>query len=219
MRASDTPPGQAALALDLTLSSAKPPALHGDAGLSRKSALAGNASYYVSYTRLAAEGALTLNDRRVGVSGQSWMDHEFGTTGLGPDAIGWDWFSLQLNDGRELMLFQIRQKDGSIEPLSSGTLVARDGSTRYLANDQFRVEVGARWKSPRTGGDYPARWKLSIPSGRLALAVVPFVADQEMDISFKYWEGAVRVEGQAGGVPIGGTGYVELTGYGGPFLR
>ncbi len=219
LRASDTPFGQGEMALDLTLASAKPPALHGDAGLSRKSAQAGNASYYFSYTRLATEGALTVDGRRVNVSGQSWMDHEFSTTVLGPDAVGWDWFSLQLNDGRELMLFQIRQKDGSIEALSSGTLVARDGSTRHLTKDQFRVDVGAHWKSPRTGGNYPARWALSVPSEGLTLDVVPFVADQEMDISFKYWEGAVRFEGQAGGAPVTGVGYVELTGYGGQFLR
>ncbi|MBI5878534.1 MAG: carotenoid 1,2-hydratase [Chloroflexi bacterium] len=219
LRASDTPAGTGELALDLKLESTKPLALHGENGLSRKSALAGNASYYFSYTRLASLGSLTINSQRFDVSGQSWMDHEFGTTGLGSDAVGWDWFSLQLNDGRELMVFQIRRRDGSIEPFSSGTLIMKDGTTHFFPSEQFRVQVLDHWQSPRTGGRYPSRWTLELPSERITLNIAPLVADQEMDITFKYWEGAVRISGQSNGATVDGYGYVEMTGYAGQFPR
>lgn len=201
-------------ALDLTLSAAKPPVLQGEGGVSRKSAAPGNASYYVSFTRLDTEGQVTANGAAATVRGVSWMDHEFGTTELGPNATGWDWFSIQLSDRREVMFFLVRLKDGGVEPLSSGTLVEPDGSTRRLARDELGVQVLETWKSA-SGGAYPARWKLSAPSANLDLELTPYVADQEMRLSFTYWEGAVKIVGTSNGASVAGSGYVELTGYAG----
>ena len=133
----------------------------------------------------------------VEVSGEAWFDHEWSTSALGAGAVGWDWFSLQLDDGRELMHFQIRREDGSIEPVSGGTLVETDGRTRRLSRDDVRIEVLRRWTSPETGGTYPSRWRLAVPSEGLDLLVEPWLEAQEMRTSFVYWEGAVRVSDAA----------------------
>lgn len=202
-------------AIDLTLTADKPPVLEGDAGLSPKSAQMGNASYYYSLTRLATSGTLNVDGETLTVKGLSWMDHEFGTTALGPDAVGWDWFSIQLSDGREVMFFQIRNKDGSIEPLSGGTLVEPDGTARHLTRDLVTLQVLETWTSP-SGGKYPARWNLVIPSEKTELMIKPYIADQEMRVSIIYWEGAVQVDGHSNGAPVRGSGYVELTGYAKP---
>ena len=202
-------------ALDLTLSSEKPPVLHGDGGLSPKSAEFGNGSYYYSFTRLATEGALRANGETFAVKGFSWMDHEFGTTMLGEHAVGWDWFSIQLSDGREVMFFQIRQKDGSIEPMSGGTLIEKDGAARRLTREQVNIQVVETWKS-KSGGTYPSRWNVAIPSADIQLSLKPYIADQEMRVSIVYWEGAVQVSGRSNGAPVQGSGYVEMTGYSAP---
>ncbi len=199
--------------LDLNLSAARPIVAHGDHGLSPKSEEPGNASYYLSYTRLATTGTVMLAAGQAAVTGQSWFDHEWSTTALGPGAVGWDWFSLQLSDGRDLMLFQIRKSDGTLEPVSSGTLVAPDGSTRRLAAGDFAVDVLDRWHSPTSGAVYPSHWRLSVPSAQLALDIVPWLADQENRLSFAYWEGAVRLTGSSSGASVSGNGYVEMTGY------
>lgn len=204
---------QAGLALELDLQAAKPIAAHGDAGLSPKSSVPGNASYYVSYTRMDTRGVVRVGGQAFSVTGQSWFDHEWSTSALGSGAIGWDWFSLQLDDGRELMYFQIRRDDGTLEPVSGGTLIAADGSTQHLRSDEVVVEVLSTWRSPATGGQYPARWRFTVPSQALTLDIEPLIPDQEMRVSFIYWEGAVRLSGQSGGVPLAGLGYVELTGY------
>jgi predicted secreted hydrolase len=199
--------------INLTLDAAKPLVLQGDHGLSQKAEGVGNASYYVSYTRLATEGSITTNGETVSVKGLSWMDHEFSTTELGPNAVGWDWFSIQLSDQRELMLFQIRQKDGSIDPLASGTLVEPDGSTKSLKREQFNVRVLSTWKSGKSGATYPSRWEVTIPSADIQLTLEPYMADQEMNLSLVYWEGAVKIGGGSNGASVNGSGYVELTGY------
>jgi predicted secreted hydrolase len=202
-------------ALDLDLRSAKPIVAHGDQGLSQKSTAAGNASYYLSYTRLDTTGSVTLADGHAQtVTGESWFDHEWSTTALGPNAVGWDWFSLQLNDNRELMWFQIRDRDGSLEPVSGGTLVAPDGSTRRLSAGDVSVDVLDHWRSPGTGAVYPSHWRLSVPSAQISVEIVPWLADQENRLSFAYWEGAVRITGTgAGSAALSGNGYVEMTGY------
>lgn len=202
-------------ALALTLNSEKPVVLNGDKGLSQKSSGVGNASYYYSFTRLATEGTITVNGETVAVNGLSWMDHEFSTTGLGENAVGWDWFSIQLSDKREVMFFQIREKDGSIEPLSSGTLVEPDGSAQALTRGQVNIQVLDTWTSPKSGGTYPARWRITIPSADIQLTLKPYVEDQEMHVSIVYWEGAVEIAGTFNGTPAQGSGYVELTGYAG----
>ena len=201
--------------LNLTLTSTKPIALQGDRGLSQKSANAdaGNASYYYSFTRLATTGTITVNGETFAVTGNSWMDHEWSTAVLGANAVGWDWFSIQLSDQRELMLFQIRQKDGSIEPLSSGTLIEPDGTTRHLTRDQFKIETPSTWKSNATGAAYPSAWNIAVPSANLLLALKPYIADQEMRVSIVYWEGAVNISGQSNGRAVRGSGFVEMTGY------
>ncbi len=202
------------LSLDLQLEAGKPLVAHGDRGLSPKSAAAGNASYYVGYTRLSARGAVaSQGGAPVEVQGQAWFDHEWSTSALGQGAVGWDWFSLQTDDGRELMYFQIRREDGSLEPVSGGTLVERDGSTRRVASRDLRLEVTRRWTSPETGATYPAGWRLALQAERLELEIEPWVEAQELRTSFVYWEGAVRVTGRRDGQPLRGQGYVELTGY------
>ncbi|MFQ5859916.1 MAG: lipocalin-like domain-containing protein, partial [Anaerolineae bacterium] len=201
--------------LDLTLRETKPPALHGEAGLSRKSSTRGNASYYYSLTRIDTTGTVTIGDQTFTVRGLSWMDHEFGTSYLADNHTGWDWFSLQLDDGREVMYFQIRQEDGGIEPLSGGSLIEADGAVRHLSREGVAIQVLDRWTSPHTAATYPAGWHLSVPAADLELDVKPYASNQELNVSYAYWEGAVRVTGESADGPMIGVGYVELTGYAG----
>ncbi len=203
------------VALDMRLEDAKGPVLQGDRGYSQKGPEAGNASYYYSLTRMPTSGTVTVDGKQYAVSGLSWMDHEYSTSALGPEQKGWDWFSIQLDNDTELMVFQLRRADGSVDAFSSGTFVAADGSTTRLGPEDFKLEPTGRWRSPRSGGEYPAGWRLTIPKLDLSLDVTPYVADQEMQVSYVYWEGAVRVAGNAGGQPVSGNGYVELTGYAG----
>jgi predicted secreted hydrolase len=204
-------------ALALTLQPAKPLVTHGAAGISRKGREVGQASHYYSFTRLATTGSLTIDGERFEVSGTSWMDHEFGSAELGSDQVGWDWFSIQLEDDTELMLYRMRRKDGSSDLASSGTAVSPDGRTRHLEVTDFQIEAAATWTSPESKATYPSRWKLTFPSLDIVLDVVPRLADQELRTSrstkVSYWEGAVTVTGTKQGKPVKGQGYVELTGY------
>ena len=202
-----------AVAIDLELGPGKPPVLQGDRGLSQKGREPGNASYYYSFTRLPTTGEVVVGDRRLRVTGLSWMDREWSTSVLDEGVVGWDWFSLQLDDGRDLMAYQLRREDGSADPLSAGSLVGADGEASYLPSREYRIEPLATWRSPESGRTYPSRWRLTVPARGLELEIEPLLEDQELDHSFVYWEGAVRVGGNAGGEPIGGRGYVELTGY------
>jgi predicted secreted hydrolase len=204
---------QGEVGIDLLLRQGKPPVLQGDRGLSQKGAEPGNASYYYSLTRMPAAGTVRVGEERLSVSGTVWMDREWSTSALGPDQVGWDWFSLQLSDGSELMLYRLRRRDGSADPASSGTVIGPAGATRRLGLDGFAIEATDPWESPRSKARYPARWRLRIPSEQLDLTVTPLLADQELDVSFRYWEGAVEVEGTRAGRPVSGKGYVELTGY------
>jgi predicted secreted hydrolase len=201
------------LTLDLTLRDLKGPILQGDRGYSQKGAERGNASYYYSLTRLESFGTVRVGGAAYQVNGLSWMDHEFSTSYLTPDQIGWDWFALQLDDGSELMLFQIRRKDGGIDPFASGTYIAPDGSTHWLKRDDFQITVNATWRSPHSGAMYPAAWTVKVPSAGITLDIQPYLADQELDVSFRYWEGAVHFSGEHNGRAVSGNGYIELTGY------
>jgi len=203
-----------AFGLDLTLAALKPLVLQGEAGLSQKTDAVGNASYYISFSRLWTEGTLYLNGDSCAVQGLSWMDHEWGTTELGPRAVGWDWFSIQLDDERDVMFYHIRNKDGSVEPLSSGAVIEPDGTVMRLRLDQVKLNILETWKSTQSRRTYPARWNLQIPSAELDLTLTPLVADQEMPQARAYWEGAVQIEGTSKGAQVKGSGYVELTGYG-----
>jgi predicted secreted hydrolase len=203
---------EAEIAIDLILESRKPVVLQGDRGLSQKSGEPGNASYYYSLTHLESRGEIRIGGENFTVAGLSWLDREWSTSALGPDQVGWDWFSLQLDDGRELMYYQLRRQDGSVDPWSSGTLVALDGTTQPLAREDIHIEVLDIWESPR-GGGYPSQWRLSIPAEDLELEIIPLLADQELQTIIRYWEGAVAVRGTAAGMAVTGHGYVELTGY------
>jgi predicted secreted hydrolase len=201
------------LALELTLQAGKPPVLQGERGLSRKGPEPGNASYYYSLTRLPAAGTVRLDGEAFAVSGLAWMDREWSTSSLGEGQVGWDWFALQLDDGSELMLYRLRRADGTADPLSSGAFVAPGGDSRTLSAGRFVLEDLERWRSPKSGALYPAAWRIRVPSEGLDLRVAPARPDQELDVSFRYWEGAVEVSGSRRGKPVRGRGYAELTGY------
>ncbi len=202
------------IALDLVVRSTKPPVLQGENGFSRKSAEPGAASYYYSLTRMETSGTITVDGQPVEVTGLSWMDREWSTSVLAPNQIGWDWFALQLSDGSDLMFFQLRLRDGGIEPLSSGSLVAPDGSVTTFTREDVTIEVLKRWTSPQTNISYPSQWRVSIPAQQLDLLVEPYIPHQELLISLVYWEGAVQVTGTRGATPLSGSGYIEMTGYG-----
>jgi len=199
--------------IDLVLDTARPIVLQGDRGLSRKSAAPGNASYYYSMTRLATRGSVRVDGVSFPVEGNSWLDREWGTGSLEKGQTGWDWFALQLSDGRDLMFYRLRGEGGVTGPFSAGTLVLPDGSVRRLSPDDVRIEPLGYWKSPESGALYPSRWRMLLPSEGLTLEVVPRIADQELRTSIRYWEGAVGVRGASRGEPVEGDGYVELTGY------
>jgi predicted secreted hydrolase len=203
--------------LRLQLTSLKPPVLHGENGLSQKGEGEGRASYYYSLTRMKTEGELTIEGKKEQVRGVSWMDHEFGSNQLREDQVGWDWFSIQLDPDTELMLYLIRRKDGSPDPYSSGTLVRSDGTTKHLKLQDFQIGVLERWKSAKSGGNYPMKWKVSIPAEEIELEIMPEFPEQELitnrSTRVTYWEGAVRVSGTIRHNAVGGGGYVEMTGY------
>ena len=208
--------------LSLRLSSLKPPVLHGDNGLSQKGEGQGRASYYYSLTRMKTDGELTIDGKREKVRGLTWMDHEFGSNQLREDQVGWDWFSLQLDDQTEVMLYLIRRKDGSPDPYSSGTLVKADGTTKHFKLEDFQIEILERWKSAKSGGNYPMKWKVTIPAEGIELQIIPEFTDQELitnrSTRVTYWEGAVRIDGMIRNKPIVGSGYVEMTGYAGKII-
>lgn len=207
--------------LDLHLRPSKGPVLHGEAGLSRKGAAPGHASHYYSFTRLETRGTLKMGagSSSMEVSGQSWFDHEFGSNQLAEDQVGWDWFSLQLSDGRELMIYILRLRDGSLEPHSSGTLVEQDTTASHLPLGQLEVSTKKKWKSPSSGALYPSGWEIRVPGHGVALRIEPVMDEQELKASNStgiiYWEGAVAGRGVSAGRQVTCEGYVELTGYAG----
>jgi len=210
-----------AFSIDLTLEEGKRPVLQGDEGFSQKGAQAGNASYYYSLTRMPTRGVLTLDYTRYEVEGDSWMDHEFGTSFLEQGQLGWDWFALQLDDNTELMLYGLRTATG-FDAHSRATLVREDGSTRSLTRGEFALEPGRTWTSPASGGRYPVEWHVRVPDEQLELRVAAVLDAQEMHsglaTQLAYWEGAVGITGTKRGTPVRGRGYLEMTGYAGPPL-
>ena len=199
--------------LELKLTETLPPMLHGDGGLSPKGPEPGNASYYYSIVQQNAAGTVTVNGESFEVDGLAWKDHEYSTSALSSGAIGWDWFSLQLDDGSALMFFQIRHADGTLEPASSGSFIHPDGTVEPLSQEDWKLEVLDTWTSPNSGAEYPAAWQITIPKLGLGLTGRPLLADQELNVSTVYWEGAVEFEGERDGRPVTARGYVELTGY------
>jgi predicted secreted hydrolase len=229
-RRGDAAAAGAEAAIDLLLRPALPPVPQGDRGLSVKSAEPGNASYYYSLPRLAAAGTLRLGGERVPVTGLAWMDREWSTSTLAAGEVGWDWLGLQLDDGWELMVYRLRRAGAQAagtpagggelaDPASRATLIAPDGSTEVLPLAALRWEVTGHWTSPARHTRYPSGWRLTLPSGPPGPAVFdltlqPLLEDQELRLSFNYWEGAAIVRGSHLGQPVAGRGYVELTGYG-----
>ena len=206
------------LGVELRLESGRGVTLHGAAGLSRKGEGQGNASQYYSMTRMPTSGRLFVDGTWMAVTGTSWMDHEFGTTFLEPAQVGWDWFSLQLNNGLDLMLFQLRRSDGSVDSYSAGTRVELGQSTSLDAGE-FTLMPVRRWVSPRSGANYPIEWRIELPDWRTSLTVEAMVEAQELyteaSTGVTYWEGAVAVSGLTAGLPVNGVGYLEMTGYAG----
>ena len=199
-------------ALELRMQSKKPPAIHGRGGISRKGPCDSCASHYYSFTRLATTGTLIRAGVHYSVTGISWMDHEFGSDELQSNQSGWDWFSLQLNDGREVMLYRLRQKDGTTTPQSSGSIVDRAGGVTYVPLHNFSIGQTGSWLSPHTNATYPSGWRVRVRNATYVL--VPQLLDQELadPAGTTYWEGAVDVRDAANERSIG-MGYVELTGY------
>jgi predicted secreted hydrolase len=195
------------VSINLKVKPEKPVVLQGEQGLSRKSK--DNASYYYSLSRLLTSGVISIGAETFKVNGLSWLDREWSTSALNKNQTGWDWFSLQLADKREIMLYQLRLKDGNIDSYSSGSLIDKDGKVFSLKRDDFKIKVLDNWTSPQTKIKYPAKWQIMIPKYNLEMIVTPHQQNQELGTSFVYWEGAAKIEGR----DISGNGYVELTGY------
>jgi predicted secreted hydrolase len=199
--------------LDLSLSESKPPVLHGQTGYIGVSEA--ESSYYYSRSRMAATGTLWDRGIAVPVTGEAWMDHQWGDFTLEGEG-GWDWFAAQLDSGTDLMLTVLRGAENRIV-LAYGTLIDPAGRAQHVPAGGFRVRALDSWTSPATGVTYPMGWQVDLPDQGLALRIDPVLPEQEMNtqasVGRGYWEGQVHVSGTAGGSPITGMGYVELTGY------
>jgi predicted secreted hydrolase len=202
-------------AIELTVAAGRGPIPQGERGLSAKGPDPGNASYYYSCTRLPTQGRLTIAGQTFDVTGESWLDREWSTGALGAGVVGWDWLGVSLSDGRDLMVYRLRTADGGATPASRVTLIAPDGTTRLFGPDAFTLTPIESWLSPQSGVRYPAALRLRIRSEPLDLTVRPLLADQELRLTVRYWEGAVAVEGNAShaSTRLTGSGYLELTGY------
>ena len=208
--------------VDLVLDEGKAPAINGIDGISQKGAQTGNASHYYSLTRMPTRGVVVVDGERFEATGESWMDHEFGTSFLEAEQQGWDWLSIQLADGRELMLYQLRRGDGSRDPRSSGTLVDASGRTRHLSSADFTMTTTGRAFRAPSGATYPIRWMVQIPGESLTLDVSTPLENQELSTEaarVSYWEGLIDIAGTSRGAPIAGRGYLEMTGYRGSLGR
>ncbi len=231
-------------ALKLRLQPAKPLVIQGQNGISQKADCTGCASHYYSFTRLLASGEIIVDGHRMPVTGLTWMDHEFGSNQMTAEQVGWDWFSIQLDDGSELMLYRLRRNDGSADPNSSGTWIPAipkiatqtvsanvpPASSKHIRLNQFTIQPETTWTSPITHGRYPSGWKIFVPTQRLSIEIKPTVLDQELAAptgtstsagggGVSYWEGRCRVTGTHNGKPVQGQAYVELTGYAGRFKQ
>jgi predicted secreted hydrolase len=210
---------RSSIALNLKLE--KPVMINGEDGLSRKGPAPGDASHYISCPLLAASGAINLDGTGFAVSGTAWMDHEFFSAVSTPEAAGWDWFAIQLNNNQELMLYRLRSHSGDETPFSAGTLVDSAGRAQHLKASQFTLSPLAWWSSPHSGARYPVSWKISVPSAGIELTENPDIDDQELfdknAVTPTYWEGAVTYSGTAGSRAVHGVGYLEMTGYAGDY--
>ena len=195
----------------LEFKTTQPLLLQGERGLSRKGPRPEQASFYYSQPQLAVSGSITVDGATREVSGSAWLDHEWSSEYLAPEAAGWDWVGLNLADGGALMAFRMRDKEGRTY-WAGGALRGADGRARSLKPEEVSFEPVRRWRSPRTGTEYPVAMRLR--AGGLDLELEPLMDAQELDSRARpgtiYWEGAVRA--RAGG-KLQGYGYLELTGY------
>ena len=207
--------------IDLVVESRKPPVMHGANGVSYKGQQPNQTSHYYSLTRLHTTGSVEVGDTSMPVEGVSWMDHEFGSGDLADNLVGWDWFSLQLDNNHEIMAYGLRRADSTFDPASSGTLVFPNGASKALSLQDLQISVNRHWNSPVSGANYPSQWILAIPAEDIELSLSPRMANQELvttrSTRVTYWEGAVDVNGRWKGHDIHGQGYVELTGYAEPY--
>ena len=209
--------------IDLVLDEGKVPAINGINGMNQKGARQGNASHYYSLTRMPTTGTIVVDGERFAVAGETWMDHEFSTSFLEPEQRGWDWFSIQLSDNRELMLYRMRRADGSHDPRSSGTLIDVNGKTTHLTDRDFTLTPGRSTFKSKNGAVYPTEWTVAVPSHKIDLTVTTPLNDQELSLvqstGVAYWEGMIDVTGQSGSQAVTGSGYLEMTGYYGSLGR
>lgn len=201
------------VALDLTLEETIPPVPQGDRGYSQKGPEPGNASYYYSIVQQRTQGNITVADKTFAVSGLTWKDHEYSTSALSPGTVGWDWFSLQLDDGSALMLYGLRQENGAIADVSSGTYISADGNTESIDHSDWQIDVTDTWRSPTSKAIYPSQWHIAIPKLNLVLDGASLMPNQELNVATTYWEGAVAFKGTLADQPVSAKGYVEMTGY------
>lgn len=206
--------GSGDVRVELTLDSLKPVVLQGQQGLSRKSEEPGNASYYYSLTRLVTSGTIRIGTESHNVSGHAWLDREWSTSALSAEQTGWDWFALQLSNGYDFMFYRLRRTDGTVDPVSMGSLIDETGGAISLPLSAVTIRERRHWRSKTSGIRYPSAWLIVIPEKDIVLEVEPYQNNQELNVSVTYWEGAVRVRGRAGTANVTGHGYVELTGYG-----
>ncbi len=200
--------------MDLLLMPMKSPVIHGLDGIIRKSQDSNMASHYYSLTRLNAQGRIWIRGKRFDVKGLSWMDHEFFTSQIAKGILGWDWFSIQLDNQMEIMLYLFRLKGGEIDPVSSGTIVKTDGEAVHLLSSEISIIHTGTWKSGKSGAVYPSVWQIDIHEHEISLEVKPVFKEQELVTKQKiYWEGSCKVSGTLKGQRISGLGYAELTGY------
>jgi predicted secreted hydrolase len=209
--------GDRELGFSLKLIPLRAPVIHGVNGVSQKGAGIGRASHYYSITRMETTGILKIKGKEISVRGLSWMDHEFGTNQLAENQTGWDWFSVQLSNGVDLMIYQLRQQGGGVDPNSSGTMILSDSQKVHLPWSEIDLRSLSSWKSTQSSATYPASWAIDLPRHEMRLSLTPVLVDQELltpkSTGVTYWEGKVKVQGTYKGRPIEGEGYVELTGY------
>jgi predicted secreted hydrolase len=203
-------------ALHLQLRATTPPVIHGESGVSVKAAGAASASHYFSIPRLETTGTLDLKGNARAVRGETWFDREWSSSQLGKGQVGWDWVCLQWEDGAALMLYRMRTENGGIDPASSGTWIAPDGSATHLRSSDVQMTPTAFWKSKATGAQYPIGWRIVVPAQRAEFTIKAALDDQELKLgAITYWEGAIDASGTREGRPVNGRGYLELTGYAG----
>ncbi|HEY2712403.1 MAG TPA: lipocalin-like domain-containing protein [Chthoniobacterales bacterium] len=204
-------------AVKLHLVPQKKPIIHGSNGISRKAKAAGHASHYYSITRLTTNGTLRTGRENSKIEGESWFDHEWATNQLASNQVGWNWVSAQFDDGSELMLYEMRLTNGSIDPVSNGTIVQADGSYSSLTSAEFQMKPLSFWLSPTTKAKYPIAWHVKVPRMALEFEIRPVLENQELVFTpLTYWEGAFDIVGTRNGKPLGGHGYLELTGFASP---